>query len=780
MGDTYALTEAGWLAEPVSDGFFVRNLGLVPTAGLAVHRCLVLLGEPGMGKSKTVLLADPLVEDSSAVTSRWFDLGSFSSEYRLARKVFEDPEIESWRVGKGTLCLTLDGFDEARARIETLPRLLCEYLDEWDCERLFLRIVCRTADWPTSLRSTLEQVFGEVALFELLPLRRADAWTLLGARARADGSGRDSEETLTAVETAHLVPLAARPLTLELLRAGVGADGVLPAATAELYFRGLLALADETTQGRRDAWQNRVPAEARVEVAARLAAISVFGGRPTLFLGSVAESGAVGSADAGDIGMGELSPRRNGDVGVSWPHTGKAIFQTDRSGLFTGAGENRVVWAHSTFADYLAARWVLDNGLGDEQVRSLLLTNDERVHVRVRQVAVWLVRVAPVRFGWLVSLDPEAFLANVDIPDEELRRQLVGAVFQAVAAGDLFDDYQWNLAGLAHPSIADQLRDGLRGGRPDTVRIAISMARHCGVNEIVPDLTAIALDSSQEPYIRVAAAMGVYDLSVEDPTNGLVTLIPAAGAVASPENELPTELEGAALLASWPQAISTEEVFDRLNPRHARNFSGIYSIFVQDFARGLGSRDLDVACKWLTDNLERLSDSRLGPLVIAIIRLCVQSLDDPRARHTVRAVAERRSMDHESLFGGDMYGEEANLTEPDRRAVSLVLLEGSTDDQVLNLVDMWGGRGVSLIKATDFAWLIAQFEAASGAFADGHRDGAKVPAQPVEYGAQRGGAEPGGRPSRDPSLYVLAHNRGAGLGGRRGGTRAMAQGLRPT
>lgn len=666
-----------------------------------------------MGKSKTVQFWDPLVGNPAAVTSRRFDLGSFSSEDRLARRVFEHPEIGRWQTGNGTLCLTLDGFDEARARIETLPRLLGEYLGEWDCERLFLRIVCRTADWPTSLRSTLEQAFGEVALFELLPLCRTDARTLLEAGARADGSGRDADETLAAVEAAHLVPLAARPLTLELLRAAMGADGSFPVGAADLYARGLLALADETTPERRDAWQSRVPAETRVEVAARLAAISVFGGRPTVWLGSAAELGAAGGADAGDIVIGEVTSSPDGAPGVSWPHTADAILQTVRSGLFTGAGENRVGWAHATFVDYLAARWILDNGLSDEQVRSLLLTSDERVHVRVRQVAAWLVRVAPARFGWLVPLDPEAFLANVDIPDEELRRQLVDAVFQAADGGDLFHDYEWNLAGLAHPTIADQLRVALHGARHDVVRIAISVARHCGVTEIVPDLTAIALDGSQVPYIRVAAAMGVYHLSFEDPTSGLVTLIPAADAMAPPEDELPAELEGAALLASWPHAISTEGVFDRLNPRHARNFSGVYSMFVHAFARGLESQDLDVACDWLTADLGRLSDSRLDPLVNAIIRLCVQSLDDPRARDTLRVLAERRSKDHEPLFGEDTFQEEADLTEEERRAVSLVLLDGATDHEVLNLVDTWGGRELSLIQATDFAWLITKYEEAS-------------------------------------------------------------------
>jgi hypothetical protein len=59
--------------------------------------------------------------------------------------------------------------------------------------------------------------------------------------------GIDAESFLTAVEAAHVVPLAARPLTLKLLQAARRADGTLPDRAADLYARGLLTLADEPT-----------------------------------------------------------------------------------------------------------------------------------------------------------------------------------------------------------------------------------------------------------------------------------------------------------------------------------------------------------------------------------------------------------------------------------------------------------------------------------------------------------------------------------------------------
>lgn len=712
LGSSYSLTNEGWLAEPHRSGFFVRNSEAIPTSGLAQHRCLVMLGEPGMGKSRTVLLSHPLVEDPTEITSCRFDLGSFSSEDRLARTVFEAPEIEQWRGGSGQLCLTLDGFDEARARIETLPRLLGEYLDRWDCSRLFLRIVCRTADWPASLGSRLKQIFGVVTVVELLPLRRADARKLLEAGVQPGPSVWSPDEILGAIEAVHLVPLAARPLTLQMLRAAIGANGEFPVGSAELYERGLLALADETTQERRDTWQNRVLAEKRIEVASRLAAISVFGGRPAIWLGSASDLATAGGADVGDLLVSEVILPSNESRESSTPPTDVEFSQTVRCGLFTGAGESRVVWAHATFMDYLAARWIVEKGLTREQVRSLLVTSDNRIHVRTRQVAAWLVRTLPAGFDWLIPLDPEAFLANVDLPDDELRRQLVEAIFTMADAGNLFHDYSWNLAGLAHRSLDSQLRDRLRSVGQNEIRIAIDIAHQCNVTSIVPDLAAIASGDVHDISIRVAAAMGVYNLSINNPTNILVPLLAAADLSNAFDDESAGELEGAALLASWPHAITTAKVFAIVNPRFPRNFSGMYSLFINEFAKGICIEDLSVACEWLLGDPDRLSDSRLNPLTDSIIRLCVNSLDDPKVRDVLRMVTLHRLKEYKPLFSQDSSRGDMNLSDEQRRALSLVLLSEAIDEEIFYLIEMRSGDDSALIRGSDFEWLIGQYETA--------------------------------------------------------------------
>jgi hypothetical protein len=52
------------------------------------------------------------------------DLGTFSSDERLARHVFKNAKVIAWMAGSTTLCLTLDSLDEAHNRIENLYQML--------------------------------------------------------------------------------------------------------------------------------------------------------------------------------------------------------------------------------------------------------------------------------------------------------------------------------------------------------------------------------------------------------------------------------------------------------------------------------------------------------------------------------------------------------------------------------------------------------------------------------------------------------------------------------
>ncbi|WP_410790636.1 NACHT domain-containing protein [Kribbella sp. C-35] len=652
-----------------------------------------------MGKT-TALKAHGVLEPSdNEVEVLRVDLGRFSSEDRLARRVFENPKIATWLAGTGVLCLTLDSFDEAHGRIQNLPRMLDEYLEDWDCARLLLRIACRTADWPASLRTVLDKQFGHVDIFELLPLRRDDAAILV------DKADVDVDSFLVAIEQAHVVPLAARPLTLNLLCSAMRPDGTLPGNAAELYERGLLALSDEMNPQRRDAASPSSGPIDRLGAAMRIAAISTFGGRPAIWTGPIAE------AEASDILIDDCVRSE----ATHFSAIGRELVDaTLRTALFAGRGDQRLGWSHATFADYLGARWIISNELDEAQVRSLLLSDDRSIPARVRQVAAWLVGIEPDRFRWLIPCDPEAFLGSVDLPDPSLRREVADALFTDARAGRLYHDSMLDLSDLAHPALEAQLRTALADTDLQVIRIAIDIARQCQLAAVIPELTALALDAAAEAHIRVEAALAVHDLSVDKPIHDLVTLLAASSASPDDDNTDPRELEAAALMASWPHAISTEAVFDILNPRHPRNHFGLYSIFIGDFARRLTGDDLTVACDWLSADPTRLNDSRLTQLVDAIIRLCLKHLSDSKARETVKQIAFHRADGYEPLFRDEAFEHETELESADRRALALLLFEDATDHQVWSIIESASGHGLALVRAEDLGWLLEQYGSSDG------------------------------------------------------------------
>ena len=188
--------------------------------------------------------------------------------------------------------------------------------------------------------------------------------------------------------------------------------------------------------------------------------------------------------------------------------------------------------------------------------------------------------------------DPQAFLASVDIPEATLREEIVGALLQEADSGATFDDFEIDYPGLQHPDLAAQLRPALQASQGNLCRIAVRIARDCSVVESVPDLTGLALNERADPPLRASAAMAVYDLSTE-PSHDLVVII--GSTTGRGPDEHARELEAAALIASWPHAVSTETVFSVLSPSNPRNHYGLYSVFIDQFAQGLSEPDLEHA-----------------------------------------------------------------------------------------------------------------------------------------------------------------------------------------
>jgi hypothetical protein len=174
------LSDGGFLADPTSP--LRRSHPATPAtlAELAKYRALVLLGEPGIGKSTTLeaeaarVSADPV---ANSTTSIHVDLRAYSSDALLHQRLFGSPEFIAWTTGNSHLVLHLDSLDEALLRIDSIANLLAGELPRYPTSRMSVRIACRTAVWPGAiLEPVLNGLWGNdaVGVFELAPLRRND------------------------------------------------------------------------------------------------------------------------------------------------------------------------------------------------------------------------------------------------------------------------------------------------------------------------------------------------------------------------------------------------------------------------------------------------------------------------------------------------------------------------------------------------------------------------------------------------------------------------------
>jgi predicted NACHT family NTPase len=352
---TVDLSDSGFLADPTNPLLRFNDTKPMPLDELTDYRALVLLGEPGIGKSTTLLEeAHRRVQQAHGedTTSIHIDLRAYSSESLLHKKLFESAEFLTWAQGTSQLVLHLDSLDEALLRIDSIAALLADELPRYPASRMSLRIACRTAVWPAgTLETALLRLWGEssVGVFELAPLRRRDVV------AAAEVRGIDYEAFIQELFLANAVPFAIKPLTLNLLLGLFKKEGRLPRSVADLYFRGCLKLCEESSWSRRDARRlGTLTAEQRLRLASRVAATTMFANRYAVWTGQEADG-----VPEEDVPLSAFAGGREEGSFPAFNPTEEGVREVLDTGLFTSRGGIRMGWAHQSYAEFLVALYLI-------------------------------------------------------------------------------------------------------------------------------------------------------------------------------------------------------------------------------------------------------------------------------------------------------------------------------------------------------------------------------------------------------------------------------------
>ncbi len=706
------LDEHGFLLDPQENPTFgwSQTNDAVGFDSLTEAPCLVLLGEPGMGKSDTVKMAEVLTREAVIGTDAQVfhcNLGDYTTDWGLLDGVFGSEEFKSWQTERCPLHLFLDSLDECRISIPTVARLLGKKLQDLrDTRKLFLRITCRIGDWPESLEGALIEKWGDGVPKTLIlaPLTRSQV-----AQSARD-EGQDAAAFVEAVISRELVPFARSPLTLRfLLGKWARSKAELPNSLRDLYEAGCRELCVDPPERMRETGRTDLPIDQRLAMASSVAAGMIFGGRQTIW----ASDSEVGRPD-GALSLADLAGRQVTIEKGTLLVTGSALQAVLSSGLFTSRGPHLYTWAHKTYAEFLAARWLEQEGLKPKQILDLLTSpvdGEGKLVPQLHQTAAWAAKPETDLFRHLLGIQPDILLgSDLAVTDDSTKEHLLKAVLEAVEE-DRLSEGAWTLhkrwRKLRYPGMASVLRERLTDTRleSDTRKAVIHIVTCEGCRELVPELVEIALAPHEDPRIRLHAARAVDELGE---AVHRAALIPLALGLAGPDPNL--ELRGFGLKVCWPNHLSAEQLFTALGEVAFESGFEFRSFLNTAWHAELKAEDLIPAMEWI-GRQGRQANRDLDSFRDVMFRLFDAATAHLGSERVVRALAGAiacRLGTQDDLRFHKPSALTARLREDSelRHRVVQIALSAMTDPAK----DGWflAHTGLNLIRPEDSLWLISK------------------------------------------------------------------------
>ncbi len=712
-GGHYRLDIDGYLLDPGSKNIF----GLTDVYTRPDEKpCVALLGEPGIGKTQA--LCDYKISRLGEIGAgpndlMYLNLRSYSSDARLYHDIFESPKWLEWLDGTHALELILDSLDECMIHVKTVAAMLTDGFRKYPVSRLHLRIACRTAEWPKLLDDELPQIWGQenFGIYELLPLRRVDV------EIAAKAEGIDAPELLEVIRKRDMAPFAIKPITLRMLMQDFKKKGALTGNQTDLYRNYLLHLCREPSQSRHASGvRGRLIPEQKLAIAERIAALTIFSKRAAIYEGPDERD----LRPDEDLEIKDLAGGEEAAGSLIFDVTPENIEEVLRAtGLFTSGIGDRLVWSHWTYAEFLAAMYLVRHGVTDEQATDLLFhphpvtSNGRSLLVpQLEETAAWLAINRRSLFDKIMRSDPKALLKSpVANTDYGQRRALIESLLRLAEAGEITDmeiGMRLRYELLCHPEIADQLRPYIidKEMRFLARRMAIDIAEACKVTALTDALIQVASDHTENTQERIEAAHALTEIGSPDLPNLLRQLLEET------ENDDQDELKGIALRALWPDYMKTEELFTYITTPKRENFHGMYALFIgHELASQLRPADLPVALAWVRRQPSDYASSfLLSELSANILQRSWYYLDDVNVLSAFAETILHRLRNYDPVLGSKVGGKEEpskllDDTEKRRRLVEAAISKFADSDDALSLT-----ISSDLVRDDDLFWLIRSLE----------------------------------------------------------------------
>jgi hypothetical protein len=533
----------------------------------------------------------------------------------------------------------------------------------------------------------------------------------------------DPEAFIRDVQEAEATPLALKPVTLQFLLDVYAQRGEFPSRQIELYLDGCGLLCEETNRERSDntSRASTLSAEQKLAVAARIAAVTVYSNKFAVWTGLASGDFEEGGVPIRDLtGGSELVGDDEFAVGED------EIRETLATGLFSSRGQEKLGWAHQTYAEFLAARHLVQRGVGIEQMMSLISHPDDergRLVPQLHEASAWLASMSPKVFRKITEVDPEVLLrsdiASVETEDKEAVIETLLRRYDEEKLLDIGYAPRDRYRRLEHLGLAEQLRPYIADSKKGFVvrRVAIDIAEACESQELQEDAAAVALDPEQEIYVRKEAAHFVARVG-DSQTRRLLKPLAMGEVGDDPDNEL----RGNGLRAVWPEHMTAEEMFDTLEIPDSSYFGAYWGFVTREVSEGLKPEHLPAALAWVERQNRHVHMSfGLGELMDEVILKAWDHLEVPKIRAAFARASLSLLRKHDELVRGRNmdFPDQARtdfrqrIADEDEKRHKLIdqmveVLE-STEEDAFTLVH----SGTPIILEKDLSWLIDRLEIAS-------------------------------------------------------------------
>lgn len=541
--------------------------------------CVVLLGEPGSGKTTEFKYQCNKLRNTEEFVfeSNWQD---WMAGDNLEETLNDKDKFKDALSSENTIWWFLDALDELHLKDQnafTVVRKKLKFLGENVLKRLRLRISCRSRDWRTTEEKKLSSIFSRkkpdyankdedddprsVVIVQLLPLDDNAIHDLSYNKLNTE---IDTEKFIHILRNLHIIALAMHPFLLVQLLLQYKNSFTLGENRTQLYKQSIKHLVIELNEERKDQVEFNTTPEQRIEISKLLAIYSVLSSKVNIIVPDKDPSNKM-MLDATEC----VSYFAKGHGWIIRPSD---ILETLNTALFRRDQEG-FSFAHRSFAEYLAADYLSDmNGLLLTGIKSLMsIESSTCIPTQLREMAAWLAGFNQDFRTWLIKRDPvTAIDGDVILYTPIERENLINILAKR------FEDRAWQREFNQFGDLARQLESYgilaslLNKDKSRAVRqMAMDMIDSAEVEKLFPDLQRIVLDKEETPSLRLKV---VKILVTRAPGLYAQELLPLLKL--SPEEDPSDEMAGIVLYYLYPKYLTTNQILVGIrSPHYDRMFS---------------------------------------------------------------------------------------------------------------------------------------------------------------------------------------------------------------